>query len=148
MRFARLAARGLNEERGATLVEFALSSIVLFMSLFGIFALCTALYSYVFVSEAAREASRYAIVRGNTCTGLSDCPGITSAQLNTYVKSLSYPGIDKGSLSASANFMPNKDPGSIVSVTVTYNMALNIPFWPKTGRAMQLSSTSQMVISQ
>jgi len=140
--------KAIRNEEGSALVEFALSSIVLFMTLFGLMAVCTALYSYLFVSEAAREASRYAIVRGNSCTGLSDCPGITSAQLNTYVKSLSYPGINQGNLSATANFTPDKNPGSIVSVTVTYNLALNIPFWPKTGRAMQLSSTSQMAISQ
>ena len=140
--------RSFRNEEGSALVAFALRSVVLFMMLFGLMASCTALYSYLFVAEAAREASRYAIVRGAKCTGLSDCPNITSAQLNTYVKGLSYPGINAGNLSASATFTPDKNPGSIVSVTVTYNMALNIPFWPKTGRALQLSSTSQMAISQ
>ena len=134
-------------EEGAALVEFALSSVVLFMTLFGLMAVCTTLYSYVFVAEAAREASRYALVRGSSCVGFSDC-GIDSAGLNTYVKNLSYPGINKGNLNASATFTPDKKPGSVVSVTVNYNLALNIPFWPKTGRAMQLSSTSQMTISQ
>lgn len=139
--------KAFQNEEGAALVEFALSSVVLFMTLFGLMAVCTALYSYLFVSEAAREASRYAIVRGNSCTGFSDCK-IDSAGLNTYVKNLAYPGINKGNLSATATFTPDKNPGDIVSVTVTYNMALNIPFWPKTGRALQLSSTSQMAISQ
>jgi Flp pilus assembly protein TadG len=134
-------------EEGAALVEFALSSVVLFMTLFGLMAVCTTLYSYVFVAEAAREASRYALVRVSSCVGFYDC-GIDSAGLNTYVKNLSYPGINKGNLSASATFTPDNKPGSVVSVTVNYNLALNIPFWPKTGRAMQLSSTSQMVISQ
>lgn len=137
----------IRDEEGSALVEFALSSVVMFMTLFGLMAVCTALYSYLFVSEAAREASRYAIVRGNKCTGFSDCK-IDSALLNTYVKNLAYPGINKGNLSASASFTPDNSPGSVVSVTVTYNMALNIPFWPKTGRALQLSSTSQMAISQ
>lgn len=134
-------------EEGSALVEFGISSAVLFMTLFGLMASCTALYSYIFVSEAAREASRYAIVRGASCNGFSDC-AITPAQINTYVKNLSYPGINQGNLSATATFTPDKTPGSVVSVTVTYNMALNIPFWPKTGRAMQLTSTSQMAISQ
>lgn len=134
-------------EEGAALVEFALSSIVLFMTLFGLMAVCTALYSYVFVAEAAREASRYALVRGSACSGFTDC-GIDSATVNTYVKNLSYPGINKGNLSASATFTPDKSPGSVVSVTVTYNMNLNIPFWYLSGRAMTLSSRSQMVISQ
>lgn len=139
--------KAIQNEEGSALVEFALSSVVLFMTMFGLMAACTALYSYVFVAEAAREASRYAIVRGSSCRGFSDC-NIDSPGLNTYVKSLSYPGINKGNLSASATFTPDHGPGSVVSVTVTYNMALNIPFWPKTGRAMQLKSTSQMAISQ
>jgi Flp pilus assembly protein TadG len=139
--------KSLRNEEGSALVEFGISSAVLFMTLFGLMACCTALYSFIYVSEAARVASRYAIVRGASCSGFSDCD-IQPAQINTYVKNLSYPGINKGNLSATATFTPDKKPGSIVSVTVTYNMALNIPFWPKTGRAMQLTSTSQMAISQ
>ena len=53
--------KSLRNEEGSALVEFGLSSAVLFMTLFGLMACCTALYSYIFVSEAAREASRYAI---------------------------------------------------------------------------------------
>jgi Flp pilus assembly protein TadG len=74
--------RSVQNEEGSALVEFALSSVVLFMTLFGLMASCTALYSYLFVAEAAREASRYAIVRGDSCTGLSDCPGITSMAIS------------------------------------------------------------------
>ena len=51
------------------MVEFAIASSVLFAMLFGIIELGMALYCYTFVSEAAREASRYAAVRGqNSCS--------------------------------------------------------------------------------
>lgn len=141
----------IRDEYGASLVEFALCSSVLFMMLFGIFAFCIAMYSYVFVSESARDASRYALVRGYECTGFSDC-GISSAQINTYVKNLSYPGIDSSNLSASAawsgsNPIPNY-PGNIVTVTVTYSVPLAIPFWPKSGSIVHMSSSSSMVISE
>lgn len=139
--------RRFRDDEGAALVEFALSSVVLFMTMFGLMAVCTVLYSYVFVAEAAREASRYALVRGSACTGFSDCV-ITPAQVNTYVKGLSYPGINPGNLTATTTFTPDNKPGSVVAVTVSYNTTLNIPFWPKSGKALQLSSTSQMVISQ
>jgi Flp pilus assembly protein TadG len=143
--------RRFRGEEGSALVEFALCSSILFMSLFGIFALCGALYSYNFVSDAAREATRYALVRGSACTGFSDC-GITQAELNTYVKSLGYPGINTANLSATAswsgNYAPANSPGNIVTVTVTYSDPLNIPFWPKTGSVLSLKSTSQMTISQ
>ncbi|HMG85218.1 MAG TPA: TadE/TadG family type IV pilus assembly protein [Terracidiphilus sp.] len=134
-------------EDGAALVEFALTSVVLFMTLFGLMAVCTALYSSVFVAEAAREASRYAIVRGSACTGFADC-SITSAQLNTYVQNLHYPGINSANLSASASWAGGKAPGQIVVVTVTYNLPLAIPFWPKSGSTIHMGSTSQMAISQ
>ena len=137
----------IQDEQGASLVEFALCSSILFMTLFGIFALCGALYSYVFVAEAARDASRYALVRGSACTGFSDC-GITSAQLNAHVKNFAYPGINMSNVTASAAWPVSKDPGNLVIVTVTYNFPLNIPFWPKSGSMMHMSSSSQMTISQ
>jgi Flp pilus assembly protein TadG len=115
--------------------------------MFGIFAFCTALYSYNFVSEAAREASRYAMVRGSSCSGFTDC-GVTSAQIQTYVRSLGYPGINTNNLTATATWSAGNAPGNPVSVTVTYTYGLNIPFWPQSGSILNLSSTSQMVISQ
>ena len=143
--------RRLRGEEGATLVEFALSSGILFMSLFGIIGLCNALYSYNFVSDAAHEATRYALVRGSACTGFTDC-NITSAQLQTYVQNLGYPGIIKSNLTAAATWSgantPSNAPGNTVSVTVTYAYALKIPWWPQSGTILSLQSTSQMAISQ
>jgi len=143
--------RRWREDEGATLVEFAVSSAVLFMSLFGIFALCGALYSYNFVSAAAHDASRYALVRGSACTGFADC-NISSAQIQTYVRSLGYPGIVASNLTAAATWSgantPSNAPGNTVSVTVTYTYPLNIPFWPQSGSILQLKSSSQMTISQ
>ena len=144
--------RRLRNEEGATLVEFALSSVVLFMSLFGIIGLCGALYSYNFVSDAAHEATRYALVRGSACTGFTDCNISTSSAIQTYVRSLGYPGIISANLTAVATWSgansPSNAPGNIVSVTVTYTYPLNIPFWPQSGTILHLTSTSQMAISQ
>jgi Flp pilus assembly protein TadG len=132
-------------------VEFALSSAILFLFMFGIFAFCSALYAYNYVSEAAREASRYAMVRGSSCSGLSDC-AITSGQVRTYVRNLGYPGINTNNLTASASwsgaYSPSNSPGNTVSITVTYNYPLDIPYWPQSGSILQLTSKSQMVISQ
>jgi len=143
--------RRWREEDGATLVEFAISSAVLFMCLFGIFGLCGALYSYNFIADAAHDATRYALVRGSACTGFTDC-GVTSAQLQTYVRNLGYPGIVASNLTAAATWSgantPNNAPGNTVSVTVTYTYPLNIPFWPRSGTILHLSSSSQMTISQ
>ena len=141
--------RRLREEEGATLVEFALCSVVLFMSLFGIIGLCGALYSYNFVADAAQRATRYAIVRGSACSAdLTGCPA-TSAAVQTYVRNLGYPGIIPGNLTAAATWAGGSNaPGSTVSVTVTYTYPLNIPFWKHSGTILHMSSTSNMAISQ
>ena len=55
-------------ERGQVLVETALCCIVLLAILFGIIQASLAAYSYHFIAEAAREGSRWAMVRGSTCT--------------------------------------------------------------------------------
>ena len=121
------------------------------MTLFGVIGLCGALYSYNFVSDAAREATRYVMVRGSACTGFTDC-NITSAKLQTYVRNLSYPAIIPSNLTAAATWSgantPSEAPGNTVSVTVTYRYPLNIPWWPQSGSILSLSSTSQMTISQ
>lgn len=134
-------------EEGSTLVEFAISASVLFVTLFGIISLSLALYSYNFVAEAARDAARYAIVRGADCVGLSDC-AITSAEVNTYVKGLNYPGIISANLSATLAPSPAGSPGSTVTVTVLYTFPMDIPFWPHSGAAIHMGSASSMVVSQ
>jgi Flp pilus assembly protein TadG len=148
--------RAVRVDAGANLVEFAMASIILFTLIFGVIAICLALYSYNVVSEAAREATRYAIVRGSACNSFSDCK-VTSAQVQTYVKNIGFPGINPASLTAAATWpttgvnctpsvTPCNNPGNLVQVTVSYAFPLVIPFVPS--RTLTMSSTSAMVISQ
>lgn len=170
---ARVAAGGrfcrpLRGDDGEGLVEMAISIAVVLMLLFGVFDFSLAFYTYHYVSDAAREATRYAIVRGNrSCIqtpNLSNCdasgPAITS-----YLQSLDYPGIDTSQLGVTTTWNTAvkqssgamtwngcgtadacKAPGNQVQVTVTYPFPLSIPFWQQT--TVQLTSTSEMVISQ
>src|SRR6476659_7718911 len=66
----RLLRRKGRGEEGGSLVEMALvCAFVVIPMLFGIIEVSLALYSYNFVTDAAREATRYAIVRGpESCT--------------------------------------------------------------------------------
>ena len=133
--------------------------------LIGCFQATLGLYTYHSLSEAARKATRYAMVRGSTsCTntpGLSNC-NATVAQIKAYVLSLGFPGMSSSKItitptwcaansgtpatwSACSSSSPN-DPGNLVKVVAVYNFPLNVPFLPK--RTIALSSTSQMVISQ
>ena len=64
---SRSALRHLTSERGSALaVEFAFMLTVLLTLVFAIMGFSQAVYAYHFVSNAAREATRYASVRGTT----------------------------------------------------------------------------------
>ena len=148
-------------ERGSAIVEMALSSMILLAMILGTIEMCLALYTYNFISEAAREGARYAMVRGSSCTVLTDC-GITSAQIQTYLQGLALGGSNASKymtvtttwLSASSTLPTTwtscgttqcNDPGNAVRVKVSYAFPLNIPFLPNS--TLKMSSTSQMVIA-
>jgi Flp pilus assembly protein TadG len=150
--------RASRDESGSAIVEFAVTSTILFTLLIGVTAICLALYSYNVVSEIAREATRYAIVRGSACNSFPDC-NIDQTGLQTYVQGLGFPGINPAALTVAASatvpvtfttctgtLKPCNTPGSAVQVKVTYTFPVVIPFVPS--RTLTMSSTSQMVISQ
>lgn len=113
----RLIRRG-SREHGNTLVEMALVSAFVFMPLlFGIIQFAYALYAYNFVNMAARQATRYAVVRGAPSCYISktfpNCnlgPDTTNysagpSALTTYVQGLAYPGINSSNLTVTANWL-------------------------------------------
>ena len=96
---AGCATPGLPSEGGSTLVEFALASVIFFSMLVGVFELSLAFYTYHYVSYAARQGSRYAIVRGAMCSvHFPNAPAdfhcdAQESDIANYVKTLGYPGI-------------------------------------------------------
>jgi Flp pilus assembly protein TadG len=155
-------SRGLGHKRGeegAAILEMALSLIVLLTVVFGIMEMSLALYTFHFISEAARDGTRYAIVRGSSCPAvLSGCPAAGSGvDVQTYLRGEGFPGITPSLLTAVTSFPtsgssctpstnPCDNPGNLVKVVVSYRFPLSIPFIPAT--TLTMSSTSQMVISQ
>ena len=140
-------------EEGSALVEFAISSTIFFMLLFGIMDFSFASYGSNFTAEAAKEAARYASVRGSctdatgtvTTNDLSDC-GVTSDQVQTWVQNMGYPGINPSTTKVTTTW-PNGShlPGNNVKVVVDYTFPLSVPFWKSTH--IKTESTSEMVIS-
>src|SRR6202011_3533565 len=61
-------------EEGSAIMETAMSSLILLTFMFGVMEAAFALYSYHFISEAAREGARYAIVRGSTVGSACTAP--------------------------------------------------------------------------
>ena len=151
-------------EEGSAIFETALALTILLSSMFGIIETGLMLYTYHFISEAAREGTRYAIVRGASAGG--PCAAYTSPptcsasgpQIISYVENLGFPGIDPSKMTVTVNNVgypagvtctPSaacNNPGNQVTVAVTYNFPLNIPFVP--ANTYTMTSTSAMIISQ
>lgn len=145
-------------ERGASMVEFAIASSALLLIMFGILEFGRVMYTYHSVSNAARLASRWAIVRGSGCSALDHC-NATSDDIKQWVRS-QVPLVDSGTLDVTATWSTSKNPsddcsvsdptgnngqGHLVCVTVSYPFNFAIPFVSNT--PLTLSSTSKMVIS-
>jgi Flp pilus assembly protein TadG len=140
-----LAARVRAGDRGATTVELAVSAAVFLFVVFGIIDCSRALYSYHTVSHLAREATRYAIVRGSSCTSwASACPA-SSTDIQNYVQS-KIALLDPNAVKVTTTWIPDNNPGSLVNVQVEYQFHFLLPFLPTS--ISTLTSSSQMVISQ
>lgn len=159
--------RALRNEEGSNLTETAIGMMVFLSVFFGIIQCSFAIYSYNWVSEAAREGTRWAMVRGANCNndlGSTFCTsgGATSDQITSYVKGLAYPGLNKSNITVNTNWYtpstttprtwslcttsPCNQPGYQVQVLVNYQFPMGIPFWKKVTLNMQ--GTSAMVITQ
>lgn len=127
-------------DRGTALLEFGLVMVVFFMFVFGVMDFGRALYAYHFVSNAASEATRYAIVRGADSSN-----PVNATEIADYVKGITPLGINPSDLQVSTSWSPNNAPGSNVRVEVSDNFHFVMPMLPKLG--MTLTGASQMVIS-
>jgi Flp pilus assembly protein TadG len=140
-------SRGVHES-GQAIVEIAIALPVVAAFLFTLIEICLMFYSYCMISESAREATRYAIVRGATCVTAGGAPcTASSSDINNYVSQLSWPNLGNGTMSAATTFPDsNENPGSRVQVIVSYVLPYNIPFAPH--GTLHLASTSVMYIVQ
>ena len=100
----------LSPENGQTLVEFAISLGIFLAVTIGIIILCLALFTYEYVDFAAREASRWAAVRGSDCylstqsmPGCSSLSGASPTDIQNYVQNLNFPLIDPAKLANNVN---------------------------------------------
>lgn len=125
--------------KGQSMVEMTAVMLYWIGLLFGIASACLGVYGYSFVSQAARDAVRYAIVLG------ADVPTANQATLSSvqsFVIGEAH-GISISPSNISATWTPDNKPGSVVKVTVTYNYQ---PLYPFSSVTLPLSSSAQMVI--
>jgi Flp pilus assembly protein TadG len=159
--------RRYRHESGTTMVEFALVCTFLLVLIFGIIDFGRALYTYHFLSNAARTGSRWAAVNGGACNSDGSCNGTapmnngpaSQSDVQTYVRGLATGGIDSSSITVTACGVTSgagkcsdsppgctlNEPGCMVQVTVSYNFSFLVPL--VRSAAIPMSSTSEMVIA-
>jgi Flp pilus assembly protein TadG len=127
-------------QRGSSLVEGALCFTVFLMILFGMIDFGRAVFAYNFISYAAREGARYAIVRGQ-----SSGHAATAADVTSFVKQEAI-GLDPSAITVNTTWTPDKNAGSTVQVQAKYSFQPIVPYMPS--GPLNFSSTSKMLISQ
>jgi Flp pilus assembly protein TadG len=151
--------RSVRGEEGSAIMETAMSFLMLISFMLLIMETGFLLYSYHFISEAAREGTRYAIVRGSTAG--SACANYSSLEcqasptdVQNYVKNLGF--LNPANMTVTPTWSaftsgsscpgtgPCNSPGNLVTVRVQYNFTLSVPVIP--AKTYTLSSTAAMII--
>jgi Flp pilus assembly protein TadG len=126
---------------GQAMAEFALVLTPCLTLFFGVINFALALYCYDFVCYSAQQAVRYATVHGSTATTVA-----SSSSITTYVDGLVVGVLKTSAMTVTTTWAPNNNPGSVVTVAVTYN------FPPLTSLVssvtIPLTRTAAMVITQ
>ncbi len=168
--FRRLLAVVRNEH-GTELPEFAIAASLFFMAMLGVVGFAKAVYCYHFVTWAAQEGARFAIVRGGDFSGscaTSAPPSFTmkygckasNGDVQNYVKSLTtggilqsgvaatttWPGTTPDCASACSNCTTTNSAGCLVKVVVTYTFDFGMPYLPHSNLA--ITGTSEKVIQE
>ena len=168
----RLWKSGLQDTEGSTLIEFALTASMFFFLVLGFMTLCYIYFEYNTAACVARDAARWAAVRGSECTATgvvkSGC-GADSTAIQTFVQG-DLPGSNTMTVAASdvnwctvttggsggtmtCSAATPADPGNFVRVTVHYPVVSWMPGIAWVGstngfRGIILQSTAQHVIWQ
>jgi Flp pilus assembly protein TadG len=121
-RIARRCRHG-SSDRGSALVEFGIAATVLGALMFGIMEFSVALYVDHFLSNAAREATRYASVRGSTlsasCSTAPMACRATASDVLTYVQSIMPSGFFASSTTTTCSTPPSSTAG-VLAVCTTW----------------------------
>lgn len=124
--------RNRNKSQGSTLVESALSLLLLLTLVFGIIEFGRAFNVYHVMTNAAREGARFAVAPcpiassiGSTCTA-GQLPSSTAVQ--NYVQGFLNSGSVSGTtITVNQNYIPSTDP--IKGVTVSYTqVTISLPY--------------------
>lgn len=134
-----LLRKFLREERGAAAVEFALVSTAYLMMLLGVIEVARYVADRQDLMSAVHTTGRYAIVHGSA----SSSPATTNSLKTMVGNSLFL--INSSSVTASASFSPNNNPGSTVTITASYTWTPLVPLLHLPSATISASSVSTIL---
>jgi Flp pilus assembly protein TadG len=100
------------DESGQGQIEFALTILTVLVVLFMTIEFCSAIYTYVVLSDAANEGLRYAIVNSSDTGGAG-----AIAKVNTYAANSLH---DMSNMQVSVQYPDGQTPPGRVEITVSY----------------------------
>lgn len=155
----RRLGRIIRQDGGSAQIEFALSAMTMLIAIFGTMDIARAAYMFHFVSYAAQEGTRYAMVRGSSwgsasCTSTSTMAcNATSTNVQSYVRSLASVGMTSSNLTVTTTWpgttisggtcSTTNAAGCLVKVKVSYPFT---SFLPRT--SLTFAGTSETVIQK
>jgi Flp pilus assembly protein TadG len=167
--------RQLKGDCGSALVEYAIVFLLFMTMIMGTIDFGRALYTYHYLSNVTRDASRWAAVNGSTCKGDNSCNGqgymdnrpATQSDVQTFIKNQTPPGIDTSRLTTTVTWPISTDspatcaatanaPGCTVKVQLNYAFNFVSPLVSKvipatacgsTSANLCLTSVSEMIIA-
>ena len=138
----QVSRRPFGSRAGNAMIETAFC-FLLFMTIFiAIMEFGMGVFTYNFVSYAAREGTRYASTRGSQCT--SPCTPATATTVQTMIRNQAV-ALDPSQVAVTTTWNPSNIPGNTVTVNVSY------PIKPLLGFLLgniTVGATSTLMIAQ
>ena len=131
--------RRATTQRGSALIEGTLVTLTFLAMTLGIMDWGRMMLANNFVSYAARDATRYAMVHGSGSSHPAQASDLTTLVKNESV------GLDPANITVSTTWNPDNSPGNSVTVSVQYSFQSLAPYMPS---SMTLKSSSTMIIAQ
>ena len=171
VRCVAMGLRQLKGDCGSGLVEYAIVFVLFITMILGVIDFGRALYTYHFLSNVTRDATRWAAVNGANCNSDGSCDGVgymnkgtaLDTDIQTYVTNHTPPGIDTSKITTTVTWPVNADspticstkvggvgptpkaPGCTVQVQTSYIFSFLFAYVHK--NTVTMSSTSQMIIA-
>lgn len=130
--------RNKGRRRGATMIEFSLGFLIFLIVLLGIMEFGRAVWTYTTVAHAAKQATRYAMIRG-TAIVATDAEVRAVAEKNAI-------GLSKSDLGVFTTWTPDRERGSFVQVRITYPVSFLASSLVSSTPSVLISSTSRHVV--